>query len=55
MHDLRVLLPSIYSGGGPRQYNGTYTDVFSGEEAIIDEESKMQLVPWGYGVFSQQS
>jgi glycosidase len=37
-----------------QQYNGTYTDIFSGEEAIIDEESKMQLVSWGYGVFSRQ-
>lgn len=36
-----------------QQYNGTYIDVFSGEETIIDEESKMQLVPWGYGIFSQ--
>jgi len=31
---------------------GFYTDVLNCEEAIIDEESKMQIAPWGYGVFA---
>ena len=35
------------------RYHGTYSDVFTGETAILDPESKMQLIPWGYGVFVQ--
>jgi hypothetical protein len=32
-------------------YQGTYTDYFTGEQAVLDATARVDLKPWGYRVF----